>query len=507
MSRLAGIAAIVISMAVSLFFIDRNITDWSSEHDARQNLEASFTLANTLWPRPNVVFPNEKEQSLGNYREPLPVFFLALNILAHPVLSKVRTVDEMDQGDNLISLKRHHLVWASLLMLGAALLVRSIGGTGIVGTGGAIVAIGLATADFLVRPSVIDRFYTEIQAATILLWLSYALVLAVKTKRWRWFALAGLLTGALALTKSVFFYVGIVIPPVMLAVCLLPPTRWSLRSGAMNYATMALAMFVVVAPWMLNNYAKNGHLTISQRGGVILMIRAYNNQMTAEEAQGAFYAWAPVPLKNLIGSTLGFSRDDLSKGGRLQRLNIHGNQAFVKEDWAAEIAGRPEDALTFYTAGRAEGVKLQRELKADGVESSREQVDMLLRAKAVSMILTDPINHLRMTPLFFWRGLWTRGPSNPPQFLVYVLMVSGFFVAMLAGLILRRPLILACTLPTAGATFFFALFTQFHPRFSDILIPVMEASAVAACVFVLQGLVSQMARRNPWLARFDGQNQ
>ncbi len=496
MSKFASLASILIAMAVALFVIDGSITSSPNTRDARQNLQYSFNLANAIRSWSHADSSIGGNESSGNYREPLPVFLLALHILIHPTLADIGSIDELNSGDAVISLKRHHLIWAGLLMIGAVLLVIKFGGTGLLGIGGSVVAIAFLTVDFLVRSGVVDRFYTEIQAATLLMWLTYSLVLAVKTRHWKWFVFTGLLTGALALTKSVFLYIGIAIPMAMLVVCLLSPAQWSLRASAPRFAVMAMCTIAVVAPWIAHNYIKYGVPTLSQRGGEILMMRVYNNTMTDDEARGALYVWGPNNFRHIIGDYLGFSPRDLSKGGRLQRLNLDGDKAFVDEDWAAEVAGRPEDALTYYTAARAERVKLHRMLQGKGRENLHQLIDLKLRARALATIRSDIYNHLSKTPLFLWRGLWTRSPPNYVQLIAYLSMVFGFFGVMIAGLLFRNPVIAAATVPTAGAVLFYALFTQFHPRFGDILVPAIYAATITGCVFVLRKLWVHLFRRN-----------
>ena len=477
MRRLFPILIVASAIIVALFVTDRSITDWQSEHDALQNLTSAFHLSKVLAGDGAVTIPQGKVV-LDNYREPLPVILLALHIFADPALAEVATVDELNTGETLVRLKRHNLVWGFLLLVGLVLTVRRFVGSGVIGTGAAIVGIFVLTTDFLVKTSVIDRFYTEIQAATILVWFTYAMTRAVASRQRRWFAAAGFLAGALALTKGAFFYVAIALPFVLGLICLLPPNRWPGGVAITRFGTMAVCFAVLTGTWIAHNHIRFGSTTITQRGGEIMMMRVYNNRMTEEEARGAIFAWSPWILKDTVGSILGFSDADLSKGGRLQRLNIHGNEAFVKEDWAAEMAGRPEDALTYYTAARAERVKLHRQLREQGYSNPHQVTELRLRKRALREFLADPANHLAKTPLFLWRGLWTRSPPNVVQLVLYLTVVSGFLAVSAAGLLLRWPVVSAYTLPIIGTIMFFALFTQFHPRFPDMLIPAIYVGAV-----------------------------
>lgn len=479
MRNVGPVLIVAFAIIAALFVTNRSITDWQSEHDALQNLTSAFHLSKVLTGDGATTIPAGKAV-LDNYREPLPVILLALHILADPALSDIATVDELNTGQTLVRLKRHNLVWGGLLLVGLVLTVRRFVGTGVIGTGASIVGIFVLTSDFLVKTSVIDRFYTEIQAATILVWFTYAITCAVASRQRRWFALAGLLAGALALTKGAFFYVAIALPFVLGLICLLPPNRWPGGVAITRFGTMAICFAALAGSWIAHNHVRFGSTTITQRGGEILMMRVYNNRMTDEEARGAVYVWSPRILKESVGTLLGFSEADLSKGGRLQRLNIDGNEAFVEEDWAAELAGRPEDALTYYTAARAERVKLHRQLREQGYSNPHQVTELQLRKRALREIFADPANHLAKTPLFLWRGLWTRSPPNVVQLALYLTVVSGFVAMSAVAVLLRWPVVSAFTLPVIGTIMFFALFTQFHPRFADMLIPAIYVGAVVA---------------------------
>jgi hypothetical protein len=67
-------------------------------------------------------------------------------------------------------------------------------------------------------------------------------------------------------------------------------------------------------------------------------------------------------------------------------------------------------------------------------------------------------------------------------------MVLGFFVFMGTGLARRDPVILAYTLAATGIVTFFALLTQFHPRFGDVVLPVIYTCSLGGCAWAARQL-------------------
>src|SRR5690606_711960 len=121
-------------------------------------------------------------------------------------------------------------------------------------------------------------------------------------------------------------------------------------------AVLAGAFSAIVLPWMMRNYVTLGQFQLAERGGVVLLVRAVKDGMTAEEAKGTLYVWSPRRFQPAIGRLLGFSSSDLLRGGRLQRLNRTTQSDFYADDLAAEAAGMPEKAISYYRSARAERV-------------------------------------------------------------------------------------------------------------------------------------------------------
>jgi hypothetical protein len=186
--------------------------------------------------------------------------------------------------------------------------------------------------------------------------------------------------------------------------------------------------------------------------------------MTAEEYLGSFYAWAPG-LPGPIGAVLGYSEADLEEGGRLQRLNRSETSSFAERDLAAERAGDPDAAISYYRKARATRVKLERELAAQGVASPGVEADRILLDEAIAMILSHPVRHVVMMIPFIWRGALT----------TFVVLLA----CLIYALCVRRAETLLFVLPSFGTLSFYALLTHFIARYS---VPVVPVAIVAGLI-------------------------
>jgi hypothetical protein len=253
---------------------------------------------------------------------------------------------------------------------------------------------------------------------------------------------------------------------VWLAVNLWRRTAPGMRAVGRELLVLTLAFSCVVAPWMFRNRVEIGSFEISQRAGVVLMYRALHNLMTPDEYLGAFYAWAPPRLQPTVGKLLGFTPADLQRHGRLQRLNDDLHSDFAADDLAAELAGRPDLAITFYWQARAQREQAEGVLAAEGrteAEAAAE-ADALLKRRALSIFREHPWRSLATTLPFMWRG----APRTFP--------ILG--LALWVALRYRRYDLLGFALPALGIVLEYALFTHFIPRYDE------PASAVSIVVFL-----------------------
>ena len=175
--------------------------------------------------------------------------------------------------------------------------------------------------------------------------------------------------------------------------------------------------------------------------------------MTAQEYLGTFYVWAPTNgLHKLMGAALGFTPADLERGGRLQRLNSTLDSNYAADDAAAEQAGRPDRAISYYSQARAERVKLEQELGKAGHQHADLEADDILKQRAIALTLKHSWEHLALTLPFLWRGA-------PLAFPILA-------CALIVGVRRRRYDLALFALPAFGLVIFYALFTMFLGRFA-----------------------------------------
>lgn len=446
------IALVLVTAIAAVFtvFLNARLTDAPNTGDAVWNLRAAYNCAY------RGVFSFGRDVVIlkpSDYREPLPIITLAAYIRLHPELSQDLTLEKLNQGSQLVALKQHNVIWAFLCLVGVASVALMAVRPPLVGMIAAIPALSLTYLLFLQQDEVINRTLTELEAATLLIWCSFALIRALQTGRSAWFAVAGALLGALALTKAMFLYVGLGLVVALLVIYLARPV-WGRWRTVVLMALMLVSMGVVVMPWMVRNALEFGSFEIAQRGGLMLIMRAYFDKMNNIEYRGAFYKFTPF-LKTQIGDSLGFSPSDLEIGGRLQRLNLH-------------------NPTSFYQEGRRERARLREYFVADGEEHFDNLADSELQREALSLILRDPMQHIKTSALLMWRGMWSmgdRGTLNIWSILINAVAFAVIWVMALTGVLRQNAVMIGIGLLPTGSILFLALTTEFIPRYSAPMVP------------------------------------
>jgi hypothetical protein len=424
----------------------------------------------------------------SDYREPIPVLFMALDIKLIDGLLGPAPAQDYLSGERLRYLKYQNLLWLLMLCAGIFACVRIgtrsdsrsaaassfyVNLTG-AALGGLMVSAGAWGMEML------NDLATDLAGSAVLCLASPALAAGLTRGRASWCVIAGLLFGVLTLVKAAALYVFIGVIGTLLCIYLLWRSRLLLRSALADLGVVTLAFTVVVMPWMVRNLLDLGAFQVSQRAGVVLMIRAVKDQMTPEEFRGAFYVWAPPRLQGPVGSLLGFTPRDLQRGGRLQHLNRSETSDFFRSDLAAEQAGRPEDAVSYYRRARAERVKLETELAASGSSDPEIQADKILQKRAMGMIEARPAKHLLVSIPFVWRGAAVAFPV--------------LVIAMALALRSKRYECALLALPSLGLVMFYALLSHFIPRYGLPVRPIVVALLVIAAKLAWDALRNRAAR-------------
>ena len=301
--------------------------------------------------------------------------------------------------------------------------------------------------------STIDVFLTEIPAA-LLLATSSALIWLTYTRKVVGYALlAGLSLGALALTRTVFFYFVLLAAAGAAVWLAAAAIRKNLRQRptAIRWAVMALAALAVYSPWFVRNQRLGETLQVDARAEDVLAIRAEYSTMSWRQYAASFLYFTP------------------SVGPRLTAA-VFGEQIAQSFD-----RSRPESFFRKALSGTGE---VQRTAAARGLGTRQAAVRIMAEHLPMMALLTLP---------FAYRGAFVQVGFNVkrvPAALLYISLVySLFFVPALVVLIVRlvrgkdpRWLFLV---PALYSYAFHSLITHYIPRYSVPLVPIFLIALVS----------------------------
>jgi len=457
-SKLIVVISVFVFLLVNLpsLITDKQLGDGDDRHNALMGLNLNYSGVISL----NEVTDSDPDPS--NYREPMPALSIATTATIYKIIFGEKiSPEEYNEVNTPRILKMGNVFWGILCLAAVWAVTKYIAKSFYLG-----LVTTLATYYMFVSKSiVIDTLYSELQAAALLMLASWALVYAVESAKSKFFAISGLFIGLLSLTKAPFFYIVIGLFLLLVLVALIGRRK----NFARNIVITFFAFLITVSPWMIRNYVHFGKFEITQRGGLILMIRANYDLMTPEEIKGSIFYWAPgwirqEYLRKLLSWS--FPSKDFELGGRLQRLN-RGISEINKE---AERSGKPEDAISYYHKARAERIMLRKHYLELGAENPEHLADIALQQKAMQIITTNPLRHLFMTIPFTWRGIWdlsfnhiSREWSDSINLLLFVVLV---FAMPLMAWRTRNPKWLALIILPIAMLAFYAFFTHNIVRYS-----------------------------------------
>jgi len=380
------------------------------------------------------------------YREPLPIVVSAAGVSVVDGLLGRTDSPQYFSGPRAKYIKYQNVAWLIGLWFAVFSATRYFTGS----LWWSIAAGLLAAKPFLNSLSAegVNDLYTELPAAVFMTCAIFLLVRAVQRNSKLEFIMAGLCYGLLVLTKAAMLYVFVGLVLVLLVTYVGASTQRKTR--LLQVMMLCASAAVVVTPWIARNWMVFGQPQISERGGLVLYTRALLDQVTPTEYRGTFYMWARPAVRPYVGSLLGFGPKDLEMGGRLQRLSDDLGTELYKHDIQAQVAGRPQDAITMHWQARAERVKLEREFELQGDPHPEGAADRAMARKGMSMVQNAFVQNLRLAVPLLWR-------SAPAMFPALVIVLAY-------GLLMRRYLLVLFVLPGLGLVVFYAVATHFEPR-------------------------------------------
>jgi len=405
-----------------------------------------------------------------NFIEPFPAFVNSLyfRLLAWRLQAPLDFA-QMHWGELVYLVKQIHLIWVFVGQMALALFLYAV--TRKVWL--AALAVLLAQVFFFGNYRVVDTYYTELQGGVLLLLSSMALYFTV-LRGSPWPALAsGVLLALLALTKASFFYINLVVLLALvvgLMVLAVYQKRFTLKRVLFVWFIVLMGYLVVLGPWLARNYVLFNSPAISDRGGIVLYIRATKNQMNAEEVRGALYLYGPR-LYHRLGEWWPYARplaDELDPNhGAWMRVN------------------RNRSPNSFFAQVRDELNVATSVPDATGRTKTLNEVAHDMNQRAIQSILSQPLKHVGMSFVFLWRGMWDIPPINfyfmsgehdgwvseAAILCVYALGLIGFFFVF----ILSRARVEFATLGllTFGGIAFYAGLSHFLPRYMLVFYPML----------------------------------
>lgn len=423
--------------------------------DAVEYVNLSFFLADK-----NVF--SEDGETLTYKREPLPSFLQSVYLqIFFPSLIKGGQDHVLKGPSNVLKVNGINLIYFFAICLAMWWL-------------GLILFKSHLWAMFSILPSAMYlAFYanylitinSEILAILLIILFTGTFLKYFETKNWMWGVSSGVFMGLLTLTKAVFFYLA----PIFIIITFILSLLWKrqhVKNVIQSLIVLSLSYCLVILPWMIRNHFQFNDLSISKGGGVVLLNRAFMNQMTDEEYIGGYYAYGPEAFNDLfMGKLLGFNQEDLLYGGKLQRLNRG-----LVEDLQALKENRTEEFVSYFFIINNQLIpKLSKVANEGGISP-----ESVFKAKAYKIINEDFLNHLKMSLLFFWRGIWIYKGQHLIVALANLALFASVFIIFFKGLKQKDITSISLTLLAILYILFHSLLTHYIPRYSVILLPILS---------------------------------
>jgi hypothetical protein len=457
------------------------MTGSSVVKDASENLQMAMNLAH------HGVMSIDKAPPYrpSMMREPAPIAVLSGLVYASDRTMGEARADAYFSGDRARYLKHVNLLWLTLLAVTAFLAIRRFTSSFALAWLGSILVASHFTwfVPLDLRQTLgVNNLDTELAGAALLTTASLLLSVGFASGRPLAIATAGVCFGLTALTKAAVFYVCIGLLLVLAAYQTVQVLRGrATRPSGRLFATAAVAFLLLPLAWMSRNYLQTGFFQITERSGSVLMHRAFMDTMTSTEFVGAFTVWSEPHIGHILSRLTGFTPEDEQAGGRLQRLAESFSGPAQEREQAAEDAGRPDEALSWYRKARAIYEQKLAEFTQAASRYPSGAADLATRREAASLISQHPIKHVAVTALLVWRGA--------------PLLLAILILAAVHSWRRGRAQTLVFALPGMGLILFYAAASQFATRFGELIVPIAIVELwFLIAAFAATGGASETAR-------------
>ncbi len=206
--------------------------------------------------------------------------------------------------------------------------------------------VGLAAAALYALDPYSKRYVSlvlsEIAATALVLLTAYAAVRGWRDRSWRWWAAAGLASGALTLTRPLL---ALAVPFVALGALV---TLRPLRTGLVAAAASLAAALVLVMPWVGWNAAITGHATLSTSGeGWNLLLAAHGEGLHrpfAEVIRDPEYLRDRLSVRRFAPSVTELRTDKDAHGRYLARADSE-QRRLAQDEYRERLAHEPHQVV------------------------------------------------------------------------------------------------------------------------------------------------------------------
>lgn len=362
-----------------------NLSLRQSATDSLENLTLGVRLAQ------EGVFQRWPGQVGDHRREPLGPSFVALADLGAKALGQGSVPSECISNESVFRRDYCRQAYAPYRVMHLVLLL--VGALGVFWLVLRLTAVRvlaylgfLLTAQSAALLDSADTFLTEVHAAALIVVVAALSWLTATTRRPLYAALLGLALAGLALTKVIFVYLWIPIALTFVA------ADWLRRRVDWTTAGLVGILFVAqaipVGGWMTRNYLLSGNFAVSEaRSASVFGWRESFNTMRSDEWAAGFAYYLPL------------TRERLHSGGAAE-------ESYERFQDGSDLAFG-ESANRRYTRRRTE-------LWTDdnpallGLDElgQRRWVNDTMADESVARLLAEPVQHLRVSLLFAWRGVF-----------------------------------------------------------------------------------------------------
>ena len=256
-------------------------------------------------------------------REPVPILAISTVLLLHPSFAPPYTIQDIVDGRLTKTIKIVNVFWRFVAALFIFLLCFELFSGPTIATVVALITVAISDLTFLSVGPFVDRLYTELPAAALLLATSWCAVRFAHDETKSRAVALGIAMGLLALTKAAFFlhrnYLHSDSFHSRAASVVAEKDHQSLRQLRVTYGILIAALLGTLSPWVIRNSITNGTPGIVNRAEDVLGLRML---LAEEDPLGMIYFSSPLPLKQHLGTALGYSSADLEDGGRLDGIRF-----------------------------------------------------------------------------------------------------------------------------------------------------------------------------------------